>query len=58
MNQRLRQTREYTRQVVDSMANGLLSIDNQGKVLSYINLAIEFLGIDESEIDQINLNQV
>ncbi len=58
MNQRLRETQEYTRQVVDSMANGLLSIDEEGRVLSYNNLAIEFLGIDESEIDQINLNQV
>jgi len=58
MNQQLRQTQEYTRQVVDSMANGLLSIDEAGRVLSYNNLSLEILGLAQLEIDQLNLHQV
>ncbi len=58
MNQRLRQTQEYTRQVVDSMANGLLSIDADGRVLSYNNLSLEILGLTQPEIEQLDLHKV
>lgn len=58
MNQRLRQTQEYTRRVVDSMANGLLSIDDQGRVRTYNNLSLEILGLTPSEIGQLDLNRV
>lgn len=58
MNQRLREAQEYTRQVVDSMANGLLSIDVDGRVLSYNNLALEILGLTEPDMDQLDLRGI
>jgi two-component system, NtrC family, sensor histidine kinase HydH len=57
MNYRLRDTQEYTRQVVNSMANGLLSIDDSGRVLSYNNLSLEMLGLSPAEIDQLDLRK-
>jgi two-component system sensor histidine kinase HydH len=58
MNKSLRETQEYTRQVVDSMANGLLSIDEEGKILSYNNLSLEILGLSQSEIEHLDLKEV
>jgi two-component system sensor histidine kinase HydH len=58
MNRRLRETQEYTRYVVESMASGLLSIDEYGNVLSYNNLALEFIGQSSSDMDRFNLQQV
>jgi two-component system, NtrC family, sensor histidine kinase HydH len=58
MNRRLRETQEYTRYVVESMASGLLSIDGNGNVLSYNNLALEFIGQSSSDMDRFNLQQV
>jgi two-component system sensor histidine kinase HydH len=54
----LRQTRDYTRQVVASMANGLLSIDADGKIVSYNLLALELLGIDKSRVKGMDLKTV
>ena len=54
----LQQTRDYTRQVVDHMANGLVSIDAEGTVLSYNSLALEFLCLADAEIQGINLDSV
>jgi two-component system sensor histidine kinase HydH len=45
----LRQTKDYTRQVIANMANGLLSIDTEGKIASYNQPALDFLGLTESE---------
>lgn len=58
MNHRLHETQGYTRQVVDSMANGLLSIDDSGRVLSYNNLSLEMLGLSIAEIQQLDLRKV
>lgn len=58
MNQRLRETQEYTRQVVDSMANGLLSIDENGRVLSYNNLSLEILGLPQADIGELDLRKI
>jgi two-component system, NtrC family, sensor histidine kinase HydH len=58
MNRRLRETQEYTRYVVESMASGLLSIDESGNVLSYNNLALEFIGQSSADMDRFNLQQV
>ena len=58
MNQRLGENQEYIRQVVDSMATGLLSIDGDGRVLSYNNLSLEFLGLSRSEIEDLDLKKV
>ena len=54
----LKQTRDYTRQVVANMANGLLSTDLDGKIVSYNLLALELLGIQESEVGSVNLKSV
>jgi two-component system sensor histidine kinase HydH len=54
----LQQTRDYTRQVVDHMANGLVGIDAGGTVLSYNTLALELLGLADTEIQGINLDRV
>jgi len=54
----LKQTRDYTRQVVANMANGLLSIDPEGRIRSYNRLALELLGLKETEVDGMDLKSV
>ncbi len=54
----LKQTKDYTRQVIASMANGLISINAQGLIVSYNDLAVELLGLDESEIRGMDLKSV
>ncbi len=54
----LKQTQDYTRQVVASMANGLLSLDIHGKVISYNLLALELLGLKESEVRGMDFNEI
>jgi two-component system sensor histidine kinase HydH len=54
----LKQTQDYTRQVVASMANGLLSVDTAGKIISYNLLALELLGLEESEIKGMDFNEI
>lgn len=54
----LKQTQDYTRQVVASMANGLLSINPDGKIASYNLLALELLDLKESEVREKNLKSV
>ena len=54
----LEQTRDYTRQVVANMANGLLSVDLDGRIRSYNRLAIELLGLKASGVDGMDLRSV
>jgi two-component system sensor histidine kinase HydH len=54
----LKQTQDYTRQVVASMANGLLSVDINGKIVSYNQLALELLGLQEFEVRGMDFNEV
>ena len=51
----LKQTKDYTREVVANMANGLISIDSEGKIVSFNLLALELLGIEESEAQGMDL---
>lgn len=51
----LKQTQDYTRQVVANMANGLLSIDLEGRILSFNLLALDLLGLEESEVKGLDL---
>jgi len=51
----LKQTKDYTREVVANMANGLISIDSKGKIVSFNLLALELLGIERTEIQGIDL---
>lgn len=54
----LKQTRDYTRQVLASMANGLVSVDIHGKITSYNPLALRLLGLDETDIRGADFNQI
>lgn len=58
MNRTLKQTRDYTHQVVDSMANGLLSIDAEGRVLTFNHLSLALLGSDRDALEGIHLGSV
>jgi len=50
VNRALRQAQDYTRLVIDHMANGLLSIDAEGNIVSYNKLALEILRLEESGV--------
>jgi two-component system sensor histidine kinase HydH len=54
----LEQTEDYTRQVVANMANGLLGIDNDGRVVSFNQLALDLLGLQESDVRGLNFNTI
>jgi len=54
----LKQTQDYTRQVVASMASGLLSVDISGKIVSYNLLALEMLDLQESEVRGMDFKEV
>ena len=54
----LKQTQDYTRQVVASMASGLLSVDIGGKIVSYNLLALEMLDLKESEVRGMDFKEV
>ncbi|MGD8610965.1 MAG: ATP-binding protein [Desulfobacterales bacterium] len=58
VNKTLKQTQDYTRQVVASMANGLLSIDIEGKITSYNPLALQLLGLKETEIRGMDFKKI
>ncbi len=58
MNQELKKIQDYTRQVVDSMANGLLSIDAEGRIISHNSLGLELLGLDPSYARGMRLDGV
>jgi two-component system sensor histidine kinase HydH len=45
----LKQTKDYARQVLASMANGLISIDIKGRIISYNSLALDLLDLEEAE---------
>jgi two-component system sensor histidine kinase HydH len=54
----LKLTRDYTRHVVANMANGLLSIDPRGRILSYNLPALELLDLNESEVKEMDLKSI
>lgn len=51
----LKQTKDYTREVVANMANGLISVDSEGKIVSFNFLALELLGIEEPKAQGMDL---
>lgn len=51
----LKQTKDYTREVVANMANGLISLDSKGKIVSFNHLALELLDLAESEAQGMDL---
>ncbi len=58
VNRTLRQTQDYTRLVIDHMANGLLSIDVEGNIVSYNKLALEILRVEESGVIGMSLEKI
>jgi two-component system sensor histidine kinase HydH len=58
VNRTLKQTQDYTRQVVASMANGLLSINIEGKITSYNPLSLQLLGLKETEIQGMDFKKI
>ncbi|MGD8296623.1 MAG: ATP-binding protein [Desulfobacterales bacterium] len=54
----LEQTQDFTRQIVTNMANGLLSIDRDGKVTTYNPSAIQLLELDKKRIKEINFKTI
>jgi two-component system sensor histidine kinase HydH len=55
VNRFLRQTQEYARQVVASLASGLLSIDLEGRVVTYNQPALRLLDIASDKIEAVDL---
>jgi len=54
----LKQSRDYLQQVIASMANGMISIDNHGKVTSFNEKALDLLGLKETEAKNIELKSI
>ena len=58
LSRTLQETRDYTRQVIASMAHGVLSVDPEGKVISWNQQALTLLGIAATAIDHLDLQTV
>ncbi|MGA8242426.1 MAG: ATP-binding protein, partial [Desulfobacterales bacterium] len=54
----LKQSRDYLKQVIASMANGMISIDNHGNVTSFNDMALDLLGLKETEVKNIELKSI
>jgi two-component system sensor histidine kinase HydH len=54
----LKQSRDYLQQVIASMANGMISIDNHGRVTSFNEMALDLLGLKETEAKNIELKSI
>ena len=54
----LKQTKDYARQVLASMANGLVSIDIKGRIVSYNSLALDLLDLDDAEAQNMDFQDV
>jgi len=51
----LRHTQDYASQVVENMASGLLSVDLNGKIVSYNQVAVDLLGLDQTDMSAFDL---
>ena len=54
----LKQTKDYTQQVLASMANGLIGVDPDGRITSYNHRALELLGVDDTRLKGKSLDAV
>jgi two-component system sensor histidine kinase HydH len=48
MNIRLKRANEYTQNVVENMAEGLITVNSLGDIISYNNKGLDLLGLDSS----------
>ena len=51
----LAQTRDYTRQIIASLPNGLISVDKQGRIAAHNELAIRLLGLETFDPEGLEL---
>lgn len=58
VNKTLRQTQDYMREVVANMANGLLSVDQTGKIVSFNNLALKLLGLSQTDVHTKKIHDI
>jgi two-component system, NtrC family, sensor histidine kinase HydH len=58
LSRTLQETRDYTRQVIASMAHGVVSIDTDGKVVSWNQQASSLLGMPAATLDHFDLKTV
>lgn len=58
LSRTLQETRDYTRQVIASMAHGVLSIDTDGTVVSTNHQALSLLDIPETDVDRLDLHEI
>jgi len=58
LSRTLQETRDYTRQVIASMAHGVLSIDMDGKVVSYNQQALSLVNMPPTDFDRCDLRAV
>jgi two-component system sensor histidine kinase HydH len=54
----LRQTQDYTQQIIASMASGLVSIDLDGRIISFNEFAKDLLGFEPKGIKGIDLKSI
>ncbi|KJS33114.1 MAG: hypothetical protein VR64_04260 [Desulfatitalea sp. BRH_c12] len=58
VNRTLRQTQDYTRQVIGSLATGLIRIDSAGNIESFNRMALELLGVSAEALQGQPLNRL
>lgn len=54
----LRQTQDYTSQVISSLSSGIISIDSKINITAYNDRALTLLGIDKTSIKDVRLHKV
>ena len=54
----LKRTEDYTRQVIANMANGLLGLDKNGKLVSYNAVALDLLALEEANLKNIEIEDI
>lgn len=58
VNQTLENMKSYTKSVVDNMANGLISVDNQCKIVTNNLLADQILGFEEKKLKGRHISEI
>jgi two-component system sensor histidine kinase HydH len=58
VNKAFDQTKDYTRQVLASLPNGLIGINAAGRITSYNHQALEMLGMNDNRMKEANLDDI
>ena len=54
----LRYTQDYTRQVIENMANGLLGLNKDGRLISYNDVALNLLELDRNDLENLDIQNI